>query len=110
MTNRGDYQETPWYPQQEHSYQRPQGRSWTPRQYDPGAHLQRLGHFQRPPQPPGPSWQAVPSWNQPSYSPQPQPSQPGPGPGRPTRRKSWPARRKLAALHRRIKVVSSLSG
>jgi hypothetical protein len=136
MTYRGDYQESPWHPRQGRGYQQPQDQSWTPRQYDPdahrqrlgsyqqpqgrswapqqydqGAHLRRLGHFQRPPQPPGPAWQAAASASRPGYGPPPQQSsQPGRGPGRPSRAGSSPARRRLAALHRRIKSVSSLSG
>jgi hypothetical protein len=135
MTYRGDYQDVPWDPRQGHGYQQPQDWSWTPRQYDPnahlqrlghyqqpqarswapqqydqGAHLRRLGHFQRPPQPPGPAWQAAASAIRPGYGPPPQPSQPGRGPGRPPRAASSTARRRLAALHRRIRNVSSPSG
>jgi hypothetical protein len=120
MTDRQDYDQPPWDPQQGYGQQYPQGQPWQPQQYDPGAHQRRMGGQQygpqgqppqvQPPFPPqGQPWpqpgyqppQGPPGWQQPGYGQQGYgqppftPPQPGyqPGPQRP--RKSWPARHKV---------------
>lgn len=98
MKQWGDYEIPPGYPQ---------GRPWQPSQYDPGAHLERLGYYQ---QPSTPSWEPAAAPGQPGYGPLPQLPQAGPGPRRRPGRKSWIARHKVFTAVSAVGTVICIAG
>jgi hypothetical protein len=83
MKQWGDFEMAPAYSR---------GRPWHPSQYDPGAHLERLGFFDVPS---APSWEPAAAPSPPSDGPLPQLLQPGPRPRRAPGGRSWVASHKV---------------
>lgn len=106
MTDGQDYGQRGQYTQPGYGQQYPQDQPWQPRQYDPGAHQQRIGGPQSPYPP-----QDQP-WSQPGHGQQPYPPQsqyaPGP-PQAPQRRRRHTVRNVLAGFGAIVVVIIAVS-